>query len=127
MVTPVQSTLMRQKRGGPKTEGLRLNSSLITGSFRKQALQLMEDITQRGKTPLLVGGTMLYFKPWSRTLLPVTNRGKTFHPPKEHLGVRLENVSPLDVANAAISFYCKLYNDVLTKVYGVVPKGTQDL
>jgi tRNA dimethylallyltransferase len=31
-------------------------------AFRRDALQLMSDITQRGKIPLLVGGTMLYFK-----------------------------------------------------------------
>jgi len=30
--------------------------------FRKDALKLMNDICKRGKTPLLVGGTMLYFK-----------------------------------------------------------------
>lgn len=30
--------------------------------FRKDALRLMADITARGKVPLLVGGTMLYFK-----------------------------------------------------------------
>lgn len=30
--------------------------------FRKDALKLMSDICKRGKTPLLVGGTMLYFK-----------------------------------------------------------------
>jgi len=32
-----------------------------TGRFRKSALQLMNDITQRGKIPILTGGTMLYF------------------------------------------------------------------
>jgi len=32
------------------------------GGFRRDALALMADITQRGKIPLLVGGTMLYFK-----------------------------------------------------------------
>lgn len=32
------------------------------GKFRQDALALMGDITQRGKIPLLVGGTMLYFK-----------------------------------------------------------------
>jgi len=32
-----------------------------TGAFRTQALALMADITARGKVPLLVGGTMLYF------------------------------------------------------------------
>lgn len=31
-------------------------------AFRRDALRLMKDITQRGKIPLLVGGTMLYFK-----------------------------------------------------------------
>jgi tRNA dimethylallyltransferase len=32
-----------------------------TGSFRKSALLLMDDIVRRGKIPLLTGGTMLYF------------------------------------------------------------------
>jgi tRNA dimethylallyltransferase len=31
-------------------------------AFRHDALRLMKDITQRGRIPLLVGGTMLYFK-----------------------------------------------------------------
>lgn len=35
--------------------------SFSTGQFRKQALVLMDDITRRGKIPVLVGGTMLYF------------------------------------------------------------------
>ncbi|MDP1774346.1 MAG: tRNA (adenosine(37)-N6)-dimethylallyltransferase MiaA [Methylobacter sp.] len=35
--------------------------SYSTGQFRKQALALMDDITRRGKIPILVGGTMLYF------------------------------------------------------------------
>lgn len=32
------------------------------GNFRDDALALMADITAKGKVPLLVGGTMLYFK-----------------------------------------------------------------
>lgn len=35
--------------------------SFSTGAFRTRALALMADITARGKVPLLVGGTMLYF------------------------------------------------------------------
>lgn len=35
--------------------------SFSTGAFRVCALDLMADITARGKVPLLVGGTMLYF------------------------------------------------------------------
>jgi len=37
------------------------SESFSTGAFRRQALALMADITARGKLPLLVGGTMLYF------------------------------------------------------------------
>lgn len=37
------------------------SESFSTGQFRAQALALMADITNRGKLPLLVGGTMLYF------------------------------------------------------------------
>jgi tRNA dimethylallyltransferase len=32
--------------------------------FRKDTLRLVEEINARGKLPLLVGGTMLYFKVW---------------------------------------------------------------
>ena len=37
-------------------------SAYSAANFRSDALRLMEDITARGKIPLLVGGTMLYFK-----------------------------------------------------------------
>lgn len=33
-----------------------------TGAFRQQAIGLIEEIIERGRIPLLVGGTMLYFK-----------------------------------------------------------------
>lgn len=36
--------------------------SYSAGEFRRDALQAMADITAAGKIPLLVGGTMLYFK-----------------------------------------------------------------
>ncbi|WPO99532.1 tRNA (adenosine(37)-N6)-dimethylallyltransferase MiaA [Pseudomonas sp. HR96] len=36
--------------------------SYSAAEFRRDALQAMADITARGKIPLLVGGTMLYFK-----------------------------------------------------------------
>lgn len=35
--------------------------SFSTGEFRNKALAIMDDINQRGKLPILVGGTMLYF------------------------------------------------------------------
>jgi tRNA dimethylallyltransferase len=37
------------------------SESFSTGQFRTQALSLMDAITRRGKIPILVGGTMLYF------------------------------------------------------------------
>ncbi|MGZ4960055.1 MAG: tRNA (adenosine(37)-N6)-dimethylallyltransferase MiaA [Methylomonas sp.] len=37
------------------------SETFSTGQFRNRALALMADITGRGKLPLLVGGTMLYF------------------------------------------------------------------
>ncbi|MFJ3482871.1 tRNA (adenosine(37)-N6)-dimethylallyltransferase MiaA [Pseudomonas sp. NPDC090202] len=38
------------------------SQSYSAADFRADALQAMEEITGRGKIPLLVGGTMLYFK-----------------------------------------------------------------
>ncbi len=40
-------------------------------AFRKDALRLMANITARGKIPLLVGGTMLYFKALREGLSPL--------------------------------------------------------
>ena len=49
--------------------------SYSAAAFRNDALRLMADITARGKIPLLVGGTMLYFKALREGLsnLPVAN------------------------------------------------------
>jgi len=45
--------------------------------FRKDALREMEDICRRGNTPLLVGGTMLYFRALEQGLseLPAADAG----------------------------------------------------
>jgi len=48
-------------------------------TFRNDALKLMADITARGKIPLLVGGTMLYFK---------ALQGGLSHLPEADSGVR---------------------------------------
>jgi tRNA dimethylallyltransferase len=37
------------------------SAAFSTGQFKKLALALMDDISQHGKLPILVGGTMLYF------------------------------------------------------------------
>jgi tRNA dimethylallyltransferase len=50
--------------------------SYSAANFRSDALRLMADITARGKIPLLVGGTMLYFKALSEGMsgLPEANQ-----------------------------------------------------
>jgi tRNA dimethylallyltransferase len=50
-------------------------SAYSAANFRNDALKLMADITARGKIPLLVGGTMLYFKALSEGMsgLPEAN------------------------------------------------------
>ncbi len=46
-------------------------------AFRKDALRLMADITSRGKVPLLVGGTMLYYKALREGLSPLPQADAT--------------------------------------------------
>jgi tRNA dimethylallyltransferase len=52
-------------------------SAYSAANFRSDALRLMADIVARGKIPLLVGGTMLYFKALEGGLsgLPEANQG----------------------------------------------------
>jgi len=45
--------------------------SYSAGDFRDDALRLMHDIVARGNTPLLVGGTMLYYKALLEGLSPL--------------------------------------------------------
>ena len=51
-------------------------SAYCAANFRSDALRLMADVTARGKIPLLVGGTMLYFKALEGGLsgLPAANQ-----------------------------------------------------
>ncbi len=46
-------------------------------AFRRDALRLMADITARGKVPLLVGGTMLYYKALREGLSPLPQADAT--------------------------------------------------
>ena len=45
--------------------------SYSAGNFRDDALRLMDEIVTRGNTPLLVGGTMLYYKALVEGLSPL--------------------------------------------------------
>ena len=57
------------------------------GDFRRDALALMADITQRGKIPLLVGGTMLYFKALQEGLAVLPEADKAI---RQHLDDEVE-------------------------------------
>ncbi len=72
-------------------------------AFRKDALRLMADITARGRIPLLVGGTMLYFKalreglsvlPQSDATLRAELDAEIAQHGIEHLHARLAEVDP---------------------------------
>jgi tRNA dimethylallyltransferase len=83
------------------------SESFSTGQFRTQALALMDAITRRGKIPILVGGTMLYFNTFFNGLavLPEANpaiRAKLDQDleclGKEALHQRLAGIDPLAAA-----------------------------
>ncbi|ODN66706.1 tRNA dimethylallyltransferase [Methylophaga muralis] len=82
------------------------------GRFRQDALALMADITKRGKIPLLVGGTMLYFKTLQYGIaeLPEADaniRAKLEQELKQfglsHLHQRLNEVDPVSAARIHIN------------------------
>ena len=81
--------------------------SYSAGNFRKDALALMADITTRGKIPLLVGGTMLYFRALQQGLadLPSADpdiRSRLEAETKQHgtayLHARLTEIDPVSAA-----------------------------
>ncbi len=59
------------------------SESFSTGQFRTEALALMAEITARGKLPILVGGTMLYFNALTKGLAALP-------PADEEIRTRLE-------------------------------------
>lgn len=88
------------------------SESFSTGQFRAQALALMQDITQRGKMPLLVGGTMLYFSALTQGLakLPEANPDirqrldrDLLELGKEVLHARLAQIDPVAAARIHVN------------------------
>ncbi|MDD2740009.1 MAG: tRNA (adenosine(37)-N6)-dimethylallyltransferase MiaA, partial [Methylomonas lenta] len=88
------------------------SESFSTGQFRAQALALMQDITQRGKMPLLVGGTMLYFSALTQGLakLPEANPDirqrldrELLELGKEALHARLAQIDPVAAARIHVN------------------------
>ncbi|MGR9071904.1 MAG: tRNA (adenosine(37)-N6)-dimethylallyltransferase MiaA [Gammaproteobacteria bacterium] len=49
------------------------SESFSTAEFRNRAVSIMEELSNKGKIPLLVGGTMLYFNSLLKGLAPLPN------------------------------------------------------
>jgi len=83
-----------------------------TGQFRASALDLMADITRRGKLPLLVGGTMLYFSALTQGLAKLPEADPQIRARldqellqlgKEVLHARLAQVDPVAAARIHVN------------------------
>lgn len=86
--------------------------SFSTGQFRDRALALIADIRQRGKLPLLAGGTMLYFSALTQGLaeLPAADAEirqgldrELLELGKEALHARLAQIDPLAAARIHVN------------------------
>lgn len=112
-----------------KYEQLRRKDSLL--KYIEQARNVSEhciapitndwDANLRAKSQS--GVVSLEWNAWDRPLLPVTNRGTTFNPPKKHLGKPMSHYQrpgycePLTVAGCAMRFYVDMFNEVSEKVF----------
>ena len=63
------------------------NQSYSAAEFRRDALQLMQEIVERGKTPLLVGGTMMYFNALLKGLAPLPEADPQIRAEINHIGL----------------------------------------
>jgi tRNA dimethylallyltransferase len=86
--------------------------SYSVGAFRTDALRLMEEISSRGKVPLLVGGTMLYFKGLEQGLADLPSADINIRAKLEreaetyglaHLHQRLSAIDPISAARIHIN------------------------
>lgn len=70
------------------------------------------------------GGIRITWSPWDRPLLPVTNRGVVYEPPRVHLGKSIKGLlqngiaEPRVVAQLAFDFYADVLNRVSKDVVG---------
>jgi len=108
--------------------------SYSVGQFRHDALALMSDITARGKIPLLVGGTMLYFKALQQGLsdLPPADseiRSKLEKQAEQyglaHLHARLAEIDPVSAKRIHINDPQRLQRAL--EVYEITGKSLTEL
>jgi len=88
------------------------SESFSTGQFRSRALALIEDISRRGKLPILVGGTMLYFSALTQGLAQLPEADAEIRAQldreltelgKETMHARLTRVDPVAAARIHVN------------------------
>lgn len=94
------------------------SESFSTGQFRTQALALMADITQRGKLPILVGGTMLYFNALTQGLAELP-------PANAQIRARLENELERDGKLALHNRLAKIDPQAANRIHPNDPQRVQ--
>jgi tRNA dimethylallyltransferase len=110
------------------------SESYSAGSFRNDALSLMADITARGKIPLLVGGTMLYFKALQQGLADLPSANQDIRSRLENeindkglafLHARLAEVDPVSAARIHVNDPQRLQRAL--EVYEITGKTLTEL
>jgi len=108
--------------------------SYSVGEFRQDALALMKDITARGKVPLLVGGTMLYFKALQQGLSDLPSADSNIRAQLEaeaeqyglaHLHDRLAQVDPVSAERIHVNDPQRLQRAL--EVYEITGKSLTEL
>jgi len=108
--------------------------SYSVGEFRQDALALMKDITARGKVPLLVGGTMLYFKALQQGLSDLPSADSNIRAQLEaeaeqyglaHLHARLALVDPVSAERIHVNDPQRLQRAL--EVYEITGKSLTEL
>lgn len=87
--------------------------------------EVMKDWDANLKATPVANGIQLSWSAWDRPLLPVTNRGTTFHPPKTHLSKPMSfyrknrpNVEePRVVAELAMLFYINMVTEISNEIF----------
>ncbi|MBF23325.1 MAG: hypothetical protein CML18_06895 [Pusillimonas sp.] len=87
--------------------------------------EVMKDWDANLKATPVANGIQLSWSAWDRPLLPVTNRGTTFHPPKTHLSKSMSfyrknrpNVEePRVVAELAMLFYINMVTEISNEIF----------
>jgi len=104
------------------------------GAFRNDALALMKDITARGKVPLLVGGTMLYFKALQQGLSDLPSADSIIRAKLEveaqqhglaHLHARLTDIDPVSAKRIHVNDPQRLQRAL--EIYEITGKSLTEL